>query len=96
MRKFLGAAAAAIVLFISCKKTDDNISNARTVQNLSGTYMLRDITWTSLGVTSDVYDTLPDCQKHNTLELNSDGSALELDARTPCSPSNIYTARGQW
>ena len=76
MRKILltAAAASALLTFISCKKSD-SVSNAKTVQNISGSYNLTGLTWTSLGVTVNVYDSLPPCEKDNIFQFDADGSA---------------------
>ena len=55
-------AVTAIFLFISCKKSD-SVSNAKTVQNISGSYNLTGLTWSALGVTENVYDSLPPCER---------------------------------
>src|ERR1700759_5149283 len=78
-------AAAAFIFFISCKKSD-NVSNAKTVQNIAGSYNLTGLTWTALGVTINVYDSLPPCEKDNILEFRSDGSAHEEDVKIMCVP----------
>jgi hypothetical protein len=77
--------AAALFSFISCKKSD-NVSNAKTVQNMAGSYNLTGLTWTALGVTANVYDSLPPCEKDNIIQLNADGSAHEIDAKILCDP----------
>jgi hypothetical protein len=78
-------AITALISFISCKKSD-NVSNAKTVQNISGSYSLTGLTWTALGVTANVYDSLPPCEKDNIIQLNADGSAHEIDAKILCDP----------
>jgi len=87
MRKIplIVAAVAALFLFISCKKSD-NVSNAKTVQNISGSYNLTGLTWTALGVTANVYDSLPPCEKDNILQFDADGSVHEIDAKILCDP----------
>jgi hypothetical protein len=78
-------AVSALLPFVSCKKSD-NVSNAKTVQNIAGSYDLTGITWTALGVTINVYDSLPPCEKDNILQFNTDGSAHEIDAKIQCDP----------
>ena len=78
-------AVAALFPFVSCKKSD-NVSNAKTVQNIAGTYNLTGLTWSALGVTENVYDSLPPCEKDNILQFNTDGSVHELDVKILCDP----------
>ena len=87
MRKIIltTVAAAALFSFISCKKSD-NVSSAKTVQNISGSYNLTGLTWSALGVTANVYDSLPPCEKDNIIQLNTDGSVHEIDAKILCVP----------
>ncbi len=87
MRKIflLGIAIPAMISFNACKKSE-NISNARTVQNLSGSYNLTSLIWTSNGISTNVYDSLPDCEKDNILRLDPDGIAHELDVLIECNP----------
>ncbi len=87
MRKITLAAmaVAAIFSFISCKKSD-SVSNAKTVQNISGSYNLTGLTWSALGVTANVYDSLPPCERDNIFQFNADGSAHEIDAKILCDP----------
>jgi hypothetical protein len=87
MRKILltAVAVAALLSFISCKKSD-NVSNAKTVQNISGSYNLTSLTWTALGVTANIYDSLPPCEKDNIFQFNADGSTHEIDAKILCDP----------
>jgi hypothetical protein len=96
MRKIVFA-VSAIVLFLAinaCKKTSA-ISNARTVQNLSGSYSLTALTVNFAGVDFNVYDTLPPCQKDNIIQLNSSNMmASFIDAGVPCVPPSDST--GTW
>ena len=87
MRKIhlTAVAAAALLLFISCKKSD-NVSNTKTVQNISGSYNLTGLTWTALGVTVNVYDSLPPCERDNILQFNADGTAQVIDTKIMCDP----------
>ncbi len=87
MRKIhlLNATLFVAVSFIACKKSD-NTSNARTVQNLSGSYTLTSLVWTSGGISENVYDSLPACEKDNTFRLDPDGSAHSIDTGVPCNP----------
>jgi hypothetical protein len=87
MRKILFTAIAmsAVLSFIACKKSD-NTSSARTVQNLSGSYILTSLVWTSDGISNNLYDSLPDCEKDNILRLDPDGSAHTIDVKILCNP----------
>ena len=87
MRKILITAIAisAVLSFIACKKSD-NASSARTVQNLSGSYILTSLVWTSNGIDNNLYDSLPDCEKDNILRLDPDGSAHSIDVKILCNP----------
>jgi hypothetical protein len=78
-------ATIVAILLVACKKSE-NTSNARTVQNLSGSYTLTSLIWTSNGVSVDVYDSLPPCEKDNTFRLDPDGSAHSIDTGVPCNP----------
>ena len=78
-------AVAALFPFVSCKKSD-NVSNAKTVQNIAGTYNLTGLTWSALGVTENVYDSLPPCEKDNIIQFNADGTAREMDVKILCNP----------
>jgi hypothetical protein len=86
MRKILIATIAISVLtFIACKKSD-NTSSARTVQNLSGSYILTSLVWTSNGINNNLYDSLPYCEKDNIERLDPDGSAHTIDIKILCNP----------
>ena len=87
MRKILFSAIAllSVVFFIACKKSD-NTSSARTVQDLSGSYLLSSLVWTSNGISTNLYDSLPDCERDNVYRLDPDGSAHTIDVKILCSP----------
>jgi hypothetical protein len=96
MRKII-IAGAAIVLFpltYACKKSDTNGSSAKTVQNLSGSYGLADLTVTYSGLTLDLYDSLPACEKDNTIQLETNGTAQFIDAGMQCVPPS--DSSGTW
>jgi hypothetical protein len=96
MRKTaLAFSAIAVFLVIdACKKSDNVSSNARTVQNLSGSYSLVALTANVLGASVNLYDSLPACERDNLIQLNANGSAQFIDAHTPCSPPSDST--GTW
>jgi hypothetical protein len=87
MRKNTLTAIATTILFSfgACKKSDSP-SSAKTVQNLSGSYVLTSLIWTSNGISANVYDSLPTCEKDNILQLLTDGTAHEIDANVKCDP----------
>jgi type II secretory pathway component GspD/PulD (secretin) len=96
MRKFV-LTLSAIILFIAfnaCKKSSSGTSNARTVQNFSGSYNLTALTAVVAGVSFDVYDTLPPCEKDNIIQLEASGTANFVDANTKCVPPSDST--GVW
>jgi hypothetical protein len=86
MRKIILTVAAALLLFAACKKSNDTRSSSKTVQSISGSYNLVGITWTSLGITANVFDSLPACEKDDILRFDTDGSAHEIDAKVTCIP----------
>ena len=89
MRKlfFLSFAIAFMYSLPACKKSSAT-SNAKTVQNLSGSYNLVSLVWTTNGVSVNLYDSLPDCEKDNIFRLDADGTAHSIDAKILCSPPN--------
>ncbi len=99
MRKILLVASAVALLLIlnACSKKDNSgstPSNARTVQNFSGTYKFGDIKASVLGVTIDVLDTLPACEKDNVIRLDADLVAHFVDTLVQCTPPSDST--GTW
>ena len=95
MRKVLLATSAISLLLIinACKKSSTT-SNARTVQNLSGSYMITALTASLSGLVLNLYDSLPACERDNVITLNTDGSAAFVDAGTKCVPPSDST--GTW
>jgi Lipocalin-like domain len=96
MRKIFVAsmAIALFLVFNACKKSDNNNSNARTVQNLSGSYTITALSGNVLGTTVNLYDSLPACDKDNLITLNSNMTAAFVDAGTKCAPPSDST--GTW
>jgi hypothetical protein len=98
MRKSQWILSLLGLLFISvaCKKSNNTTSNtdAKTVQNLSGSYMITAINVNSGGVNFDEYASLTACQKDNVIKLNTDLSADYEDLGTVCVPSE--TSTGSW
>lgn len=97
MRKIhIAALAIALFVFNACSKNSNSNSpsNARTVQNFSGTYKFGDIKASVLGVTIDVLDTLPACEKDNVIRLDADLVAHFVDTLVQCTPPSDST--GTW
>jgi hypothetical protein len=96
MRK-IQLASAVIVLFlvfIACKKSNNSPSNARTVQNFSGDYNLTALSGSILGVTINLYDSLPACERDNVIQLNANLTAQFIDSGVKCNPPSDST--GTW
>ena len=95
MRKALLTLAAMAVIFYlySCKKSSST-SSEKTVQNLSGSYHLTGLVWTSGSITANVYDSLPECEKDNIIKLNTDLTADFIDGVPVCDPNE--TDHGNW
>jgi hypothetical protein len=99
MRKIHLAASAIALLFVfnACSKNKSSgstPSNARTVQNFSGTYKFADIKASVAGITIDVLDTLPACEKDNVIRLDTDLIAHFIDTLVQCTPPSDST--GKW
>jgi hypothetical protein len=96
MRKiFVAGTAVALFLVINaCKKSDNNTSNARTVQNFTGSYSITALSGNVLGTTVNLYDSLPACDKDNLITLNSNMTAAFVDAGVKCVPPSDST--GTW
>ncbi len=78
-------AAALFLVFSACKKSN-NTSDAKTVQNLSGSYNLTAAVLSANGFSFNVYDSLPVCEKDNLIQLNADGRYVTIDAGVVCDP----------
>jgi hypothetical protein len=99
MRKILLASSAfGLLLFasVSCSKSNNSSSpsNARTVQNFSGYYIITAATVTVSGVPFDEYASWDACQKDNMIYLKSDLSAQFIDTGIVCVPPQ--SANGNW
>jgi hypothetical protein len=95
MRKIILSSIAVAITFLlpACKKTGTT-SSAKTVQNLSGSYKLSSLIWSSGGISANVYDSLPACEKDNIIQLNSNLTANFIDTGVVCTPS--LSAQGTW
>jgi len=86
---------ALFLVFSACKKSSSpNNSSAKTVQNLSGSYLITAINVNSNGINFDEYASLTACQKDNIIKLNTDLTADYLDVGTVCTPSE--SSSGNW
>ena len=95
MRKIvLTASAIGLFLVINACKKSSGPSNARTVANFSGSYNLTALTATLSGLSINLYDSLPDCERDNVIQLNTDLTASYIDAGTKCVPPSDST--GTW
>ena len=86
--------AIALILGMTACKKSTTTSNARTVQNLSGSYMITALTATLSGFTLNLYDSLPACERDNLIQLNSDMTAKFIDAGVKCVPPS--DSSGVW
>jgi hypothetical protein len=95
MRKIVLAVSALILLLVinACKKSSGT-SNARTVANLSGSYNLTALTASLSGLSVNLYDSLPVCERDNVIQLNSNLTAQFIDAGTVCVPPS--DSSGTW
>ena len=89
----LTAAVMMVLGFTACKKSD-NKNSAKTVANVSGSYKLTALTASQGGVSFNLYDSLPACEKDNLIVLNTSGSAQFVDAGVACDPPQDST--GAW
>jgi hypothetical protein len=96
MRK-IQLAAAVIALFLvfnACMKSNSSTSSVRTVQNFSGDYNLTALKGTIFGVTINLYDSLPACERDNVIQLNANLTAQFIDSGVKCNPPSDST--GVW
>lgn len=96
MRKIIFAAFVfgSFLVINACSKKSSSPNNARTVQNLSGSYTITALTANAGGLTINLYDSLPACEKDNTIQLDANGIATFIDAGTKCVPSS--DSSGTW
>ena len=96
MRKI--AFAASVILFClvinACKKSGSTSNSSRTVQNLSGSYSITALTANVGGLTINLYDSLPPCERDNIIQLDATGTAHFIDAGVACMPPSDST--GTW
>lgn len=90
---FVIVSAAALLLIISgCSKKND--SQATTMKNVAGTYKLTAATGAFGGLTFNLYDSVPACERDDNLKLNADSTYQVIDAGTQCNPPD--NSQGTW
>jgi hypothetical protein len=98
MRKiYVASVVFALLLgFFACKKSNNNNSpsNARTVANFSGQYNLTALSGSIFGVTVNLYDSLPACDRDNVIQLNTNLTANFIDSGVMCTPPS--DSSGVW
>jgi hypothetical protein len=82
-----------ILVVVACQKTN-NANSSLSVNNLSGTYGIKAVTWTFMGATVNVYDSFPACEKDNLIKLNQDLTVNYIDTGMVCTPSE--SVNGNW
>jgi len=94
-KQLIPSLSLCLILFtiISCQKTISDFGNTgaannieHTVANISGTYGLKALTWTYLGTTINVYDSLDACEKDDLYTFNSNLTFTAKDAGIVCAP----------
>ena len=90
-------AASAIALFLvisACSKSDNKVSDARTVDNLSGSYTIVSLTGSFGGLTVNLLDSLKPCERDNVIQLDNTMTAHFIDEGVACVPPSDST--GTW
>ncbi|MBL0359188.1 MAG: lipocalin family protein [Chitinophagaceae bacterium] len=80
-------ALAMIAGFASCKKTETPANPCvASVSTIAGTYKISSITYklNASATAADMFASVPDCQKDDTYQLNTDGSVVFTDAGVSC------------
>lgn len=80
------SAAVFISALIACSKSDSVEGTPITVESLSGTYILKDLTWNYGGINFNIYDSLDACEKDNLIEFKTDKTVDYIDAGVTCTP----------
>jgi hypothetical protein len=95
MRKIILASfILGLILIVNACSKSSSSSNARTMQNLSGTYMITALSATVSGFTINLLDSLPPCERDNTITLDANGTATFTDAGVKCVPPS--DSSGTW
>jgi hypothetical protein len=76
-----------IVIITSCKKSSGSNNSAITKENLAGSYTLTALTITVPPLPAqNIIDSVPDCQRDDTIKLKVDLSMQFIDAGIKCVP----------
>ena len=95
MQKIIFAASAiALFLVISACSKSDKVSDARTVDNLSGSYTIISLTASLGGATINLYDSLKPCERDNVIQLDNTMTAQFIDEGVACVPPS--DSSGSW
>jgi len=86
--------AVALFLVISACSKSDKVSDARTVDNLSGSYTIISLTGSFGGLTINLLDSLQPCERDNVIQLDNTMTAQFIDAGVACVPPSDST--GTW
>ena len=95
MKKLLILSAAAIVLFTtSCKK--DNETCTLSSSSITGAYKIASVLYKADAQTPavDIITTYDACEKDDILTFSSNGTWTQSEGATSCSPSN--SGNGNW
>ncbi|MBG9377371.1 hypothetical protein I5907_14100 [Panacibacter sp. DH6] len=92
--KFALPALSFIMAVAACSKDDSNTSTAITVQNISGKYVVKGLVYTVAGISFNLYDSFPACEKDNYVLLNTDKTLNYVDDGEVCVPSSADN--GTW
>jgi hypothetical protein len=87
------SAIALFMIFYSCKKSND-VSNERTVQNLSGFYNYTALSYSSGSTVINAFDSLLACEKDNLLQFKTDLTYNFIDTGIVCTPPE--SGQGDW
>lgn len=92
--KFALPAVTFILAAVACSKDDSNTNTAITVENISGKYVVKGLIYTVAGISFNLYDSFPACEKDNYVLLNTDKTLDYVDAGEECVPSSADN--GTW
>ncbi len=82
-------------IIFSCKKNDSNSSNcSKTVASIAGTYSIVKVEVSINGSFTDFTFSIADCNRDDSLSLNSNGTTSYRDLGIKCSPPSDGT--GTW
>jgi hypothetical protein len=93
MKKVIVALFSLSILFVSCKKEDNNC--AKTQATIAGTYKVVKLEEGFPGNLQDVtLDDIDPCELDNRLELRADGTSSYTDEGVVCTPN--VSEDGNW